>query len=77
MSTTNQNIDGFSTALSGLNAQQSKLEMIGNNIANINKIPRIINIQKTICDSVNIKTTIPITPKINNLTISSKKTKPD
>ncbi len=38
MTTTNQNIDGFSTALSGLNAQQSKLEMIGNNIANINTI---------------------------------------
>lgn len=38
MSLDGQNIDGFSTALSGLNAQQSKLEMIGNNIANINTI---------------------------------------
>jgi len=38
MSTNGQNIDGFSTALSGLNAQQSKLEVVGNNIANINTI---------------------------------------
>lgn len=33
-----QNIDAFATALSGLTAQQSKLEMIGNNIANMNTI---------------------------------------
>ena len=38
MSTNGQNIDGFSTAISGLNAQQSKLELVGNNIANINTI---------------------------------------
>jgi flagellar hook protein FlgE len=38
MSLDGQNIDGFSTALSGLNAQQAKLEMVGNNIANINTI---------------------------------------
>ncbi len=33
-----QNIDAFAAALSGLTAQQSKLEMIGNNIANMNTI---------------------------------------
>ncbi|MBN4081301.1 flagellar hook-basal body complex protein [Caldithrix abyssi] len=33
-----QNFDAFATALSGLKAQQAKLEMIGNNIANINTI---------------------------------------
>jgi flagellar hook protein FlgE len=38
MSSNGQNIDGFSTAVSGLNAQQSKLELVGNNIANINTI---------------------------------------
>lgn len=38
MSTNTQNIDAFATALSGLTAQQSKLEMIGNNIANMNTI---------------------------------------
>ena len=38
MSVNGQNIDGFSTAISGLNAQQSKLELVGNNIANINTI---------------------------------------
>ncbi|SVA96026.1 uncharacterized protein METZ01_LOCUS148880, partial [marine metagenome] len=36
MNSNGQNIDGFSTAVSGLNAQQSKLELVGNNIANIN-----------------------------------------
>ena len=38
MNSNGQNIDGFSTAVSGLNAQQSKLELVGNNIANINTI---------------------------------------
>ena len=56
MSTNGQNIDGFSTALSGLNAQQSKLEMVGNNIANINQAIQITNykIVANIIFSVNV-----------------------